>query len=174
MLSNYGKARKKTQKWFSWLELHVGNLLCHSSGLLNNSQGEVFSWESSYLDQKGNLHLGTSKPSDSYQAFPTARRDISFTDSFLFDNFLCPPEFLKNDKQNGFTEEQLKQTQFQSSEQQFTDEVTQQWSVAVHWYRHQTPTHRPWENKKRMARSKNQKQGWKERTDKQEIKYKNS
>lgn len=83
---SYGKARKK-QKWFSWLELHVGNLLCHSFGLLNNSQGEVFSWESSYLDQKGNLHLGTSEPNDSYQAFPTARRrDISFavlTTSYL-------------------------------------------------------------------------------------------
>lgn len=51
----------------------------HSFGLLSNSQGEVFSWESGYLDQKGNLHLGTSEPNDSYQAFPTARRrDVSF------------------------------------------------------------------------------------------------
>lgn len=63
---------------------------------------------------------------------PQPEGDISFTDSFLFDNFLCPPEFLKNEKQNGFTKEQLKQTKFQSLEQQFTDEVTQQWSVAVH------------------------------------------
>lgn len=116
--------------------------------------------ESRYLDQKGSLHLGTSKTNDSYQAFPTARRrDISFTDSFLSDNFLCPPEFLKNEKQNGFTTGQLKQTQLQSLEQQFADEVTQQWSVAVHGYRHQTPTHRPWENKKRIAGNKNQKQG---------------
>lgn len=124
--------------------------------IAKNSQGEVFSLESDYLDQKGNLHLGTSKPNYSYQAFPTVRRrDFSFIDSFLFGNFLCPPEFLQNDKQNGFTKEQLKQTQLQPLEQQCTDEVTQQWSVAVHWYRHQTPTHSPWENKERMARTKN-------------------
>lgn len=101
--------------------------------IAKNSQGEVFSLESDYLDQKGNLHLGTSKPNYSYQAFPTVRRrDFSFIDSFLFGNFLCPPEFLQNDKQNGFTKEQLKQTQLQPLEQQCTDEVTQQWSVAVH------------------------------------------
>lgn len=59
-------------------------------GLLNNSQGEVFSWESSYLDQKGTLHLGTSKPSDSYQAFPPARKrhQLRWFVYFLFDNFV--------------------------------------------------------------------------------------
>lgn len=110
-------------------------------GLLNNSQGEVFSWESGYLDQKGTLHLGTSKPSDSYQAFPTARKrqQLCWFDYFLFDNFVSSR--ISQEWETKWPHERTIATNpvSLSGAAVYRQGHIQQWSVAAHWYRHQTP-----------------------------------